>query len=213
MKQGGSGTATILPESNIGPTLSVVELPQYREEVDSKLDQAREHLLALRRQQEELERQKGELEELRRKQEEYSRGRAEITDNLARGLLVLERQQNESQRLAELSGTTIAAFRDYAEQIQQINDGDWNSGNVRSELSRALGVLEAARLEYNRARTKLDCLNPAAGQDNEAHPSGTTRKPVSKSEIIRYACLGAAASAPLILAGTIWLIALLTVKH
>jgi DNA repair exonuclease SbcCD ATPase subunit len=213
MKQGGSGAATILPESNIGPTLSVVELPQHREEVDSKLDQAREHLLTLRRQQEELERQKSELEELRRKQEEYSRGRAEITDNLARGLLALERQQIESQRLAELSGKTIAAFRDYAEQIQQINDADWNSGNVRSELSRALGVLEGARLEYNRARSKLDCLNPAAGQDSEAHPAGTTSKAVSKDEILRYACLGAAASAPLILAGTIWLIALLTVKH
>ena len=213
MKQGGGGAATIMPESNIGPTLSVVELPQHREEVDSKLDQAREHLLTLRRQQEELERQKSELEELRRKQEEYSRGRAEITDNLARGLLALERQQIESQRLVERSGTAIAAFRDYAEQIQQINDGDWNSGNVRAELGRALGVIEAARLEYNRARTKLDCLNPSAGQDNAILPAGTTRKPVSKNEIIRYACLGAAASAPLILAGTIWLIALLTVKH
>ncbi len=213
MKQGGSGTATVMPESNIGPTLSVVELPQHREEVDSKLDQAREHLLTLRRQQEELERQKSELEELRRKQEEYSRGRAEITDNLARGLLTLERQQNESQRLAELCGKTIDAFRDYAEQIQQINDGDWNSGNVRAELSHALGVLEGARLEYNRARTKLDCLNPAAGQDQAVLPLGTTRKPFTKDEIIRYASLGAAASAPLILAGTIWLIALLTVKH
>ena len=213
MKQGGSGAATIMPESNIGPTLSVVELPQHREEVDLKLDQAREHLLTLRRQQEELERQKSELEELRRKQEEYSRGRVEITDNLVRGLLALERQQIESQRLAELSSKTIDAFRDYAEQIQQINDGDWNSGNVRAELSRALGVIEAARLEYNRARTKLDCLNPAAGQDNTVPPASATRKPVGKDEIVRYACLGAAASAPLILAGTIWLIALLTVKH
>jgi len=213
MKQGGGGAATILPESNIGPTLSVVELPQHREEVDSKLDQAREHLLTLRRQQEELERQKSELEELRRKQEEYSRGRAEISDNLTRGLLALEHQQIESQRLAELSGKTIDAFRDYAEQIQQINDGDWNSGNVRAELSRALGVIEGARLEYNRARTKLDCLNPAAGQDNGTQPVGTARKLVSKDEILRYACLGAAASAPLILAGTIWLIALLAVKH
>jgi len=213
MKQGGSGVATIMPESNIGPTLSVVEMPQHREEVDSKLDLAREHLITLRRQQEELERQKSELEELRRKQEEYSRGRAEITDNLARGLLALERQQIESQRLAEISGKTIDAFRDCAEQIQQINDGDWNSGNVRAELSRALGVIEGARLEYNRARTKLDCLNPSTGQDVGVLPTGTTRKPVSKDEIIRYACLGAAASAPLILAGTIWLMALLAVKH
>jgi hypothetical protein len=80
-------------------------------------------------------------------------------------------------------------------------------------VGRALGVLEGARLEYNRARTKLDCLNPSAGQDNAILPAGKSRKPVSKDEIIRYACLGAAASAPLILAGTIWLIALLIVKH
>ena len=213
MKQGGGGTATIMPESNIGPSLSVVELPQHREEVDSKLDQTREHLIALRRQQEELERQKSELEELRRKQEEYSRGRAEIADNLARGLLALERQQIESQRLAEVCGATIDTFHGYTDQIQRINDGEWNSGNVRAELSRALGIVEAARLEYNRARTKLDCLNPSAGQDDAPLAAGTAKKLISKDEIIRYACIGAAASAPLILAGTIWLIALLTVKH
>src|SRR5260221_8242005 len=126
MKQGGSGAATIImPESNIGPTLSVVELPQHREEVDLKLDQAREHLLTLRRQQEELERQKNELEDLRRKQEEYSRGRTEITDKLTRGLVGLERQQVESQRLAESCGAAIDTFREYSEQIQQINDEEW----------------------------------------------------------------------------------------
>jgi hypothetical protein len=169
-------------------------------------------LIALRRQQEELERQKSELEDLRRKQEEYSRGRAEITDNLTRGLLALERQQIESQRLAEMCSATTDTFHGYADQIQQINDGDWNSGNVRAELSRALGIVEAARLEYNRARTKLDCLNPSAGQDHAAL-AGAAKKPITKDEIIRYACIGAAASAPLIIAGTIWLVALLTVKH
>ena len=112
-----------------------------------------------------------------------------------------------------MCGATIDTFHGYTDQIQQINDGDWNSGNVRAELSRALGIVEAARLEYNRARAKLDCLNPSAGQDDLTLAAGTTKKLISKDEIIRYACIGAAASAPLILAGTIWLIALLTVKH
>jgi len=146
MKHGGGSSATVVPDSTAGPVLSVVELPQHREEVDSKLDLAREHLLTLRRQQEELERQKNELEELRRKQEDYSRGRADITDKLTRGLVALERQQVESQRLAELCGATIDAFRNYAEQIQQINDNEWSSANVRAELSKSLGVLEGARL-------------------------------------------------------------------
>jgi len=213
MKHGGGSTATIVPASNGGPTLSVVELPQHREEVDSKLELAREHLLTLRHQQEELERQKNELEDLRRKQDEYSRGRVEITDKLARGLLVLERQQTESQRLVELCATTIDAFRDYTDQLQRINDEQWDSANVRAELSQALGVIENARLEYNRAHTKLDCLNPAIGQSELLQQERAEKKLPAWDEIVRYACIGAAVSAPLILAGTIWLIALLATKH
>ena len=213
MKHGGSSSATVVPETTVGPTLSVVELPPHREEVDSKLELAREHLLALRRQQEELERQKGELEELRRRQEEYTRGRAEIADKLTRGLVALERQQTESQRLVELCGSTIDAFRDYSEQIQQIHDDEWNSGNVRNELSHALGIIESARLEFNRAYAKLDCLNPKTNPVDLAPADEKKTKTPGVDEIIRYACLGAAASAPLIVAGTIWLIALLAVKH
>jgi chromosome segregation ATPase len=202
-----------MPESKNGPTLTVVELPPHREEVDSKLEQARDHLLALRRQQEELERQKAELEELRRRQEEYSRGRAEITDKLARGLVALERQQIESQRLTELCESTSIAFREYTGQIEQINDEDWNSANVREELSKALATIESARLEYNRARARLDCLNPAAGQPVADLATDQKTKLPAWDELVRYACIGAAASVPLIVAGTIWLIILMTAKH
>jgi chromosome segregation ATPase len=202
-----------MPESKNGPTLSIVELPPHREEVDSKLEQARDHLLALRRQQEELERQKNELEELRRRQEEYSRGRAEITDKFARGLIALERQQVESQRLAELCESTIIAFREYSEQIEQINDEEWKSANVREELSRALATLESARLEYNRAQARLDCLNPADGQPVAELATDQKKKLPAWDELVRYACIGAAASVPLIVAGTIWLIILMAAKH
>ena len=211
MKHGGGSSATIVPES--GPSLSVVELPPHREEVDSKLELAREHLLTLHRQQEELERQKNELEDLRRQQEEYSRGRAEITDKLARGLITVERQQAESQRLVELCTATIDAFHDYTDQIQRINDGEWDSANIRAELSNALGILENARLEYNRAHAKLDCLNPALNKPDTGLPERGTAKLPGWDDLVRHACLGAAASAPLILAGTIWLIALLAAKH
>jgi hypothetical protein len=212
MKQGGSNTATIPPESGNGIGLSVVDTPPHKEEVDWKLEQARERLLTLRRQQDELERQKSDLEELRRKQEEYARGKNEMIDNLTRGLVTLEQEQIKSQRLAELSGNTHEAFRDYLEQLKALNDEEWSSGTVRGELSKALGLIENSRLEYNRARTKLDCLNPAAGQ-----PQATAdlEEPESTDwrEIVRWMRLGAAASAPLILAGTIWVVLLLTIKH
>ena len=213
MKRGEGSAATIMAESKNGATLSVVELPPHREEVDSKLEQARDHLLVLRRQQEELERQKSELEELRRRQEEYSRGRAEISDKLTRGLIALDRQLSESQRLAEQCESTMAAFREYSKQIGQINDEDWKSDNVREELSKALATIESARLEYNRACAKLDCLNPAAGQSVADLPTDRKKRLPGRDEIVRYVCLGAAASAPLIVAGTIWLIILMTAKH
>ncbi len=212
MKQGGSNTATIVPESAHGLGLSVVEPPPHKEELEWKLEQAREQLLTLRRQQDDLERQKSDIEELRRKQEEYVRGKTEMIDHLSRGLVTLEREQIQSQRLAEVCTTTRDAFQEYLDQLQAINDQDWAASELRAELSAALGVIENSRLEFNRARTKLDCLNPAAGQQPDITTAEQT-KTFDWNEMVRYAMIGAAASAPLIVAGTIWLIILLAVKH
>jgi hypothetical protein len=62
-------------------------------------------------------------------------------------------------------------------------------------------------LEYNRAYSKLDCLNPAKVRAELAgEEAGDT------SEWLRYVKLGAAASLPLIIAGTIWLLIFLVAK-
>lgn len=216
MKERGNSTATILPESGEPATLALLDEPTTeataQEEVESRLDTAREQLLALQRQREQLEREKGELEELRRRQDEYTRGRAEMIDSLTRGLATLEREQIEAQRLAELSGKTHTAFLDYLDQLQAINDETWTSETVRAELSRALGIIENSRLEYNRARTKLDCLNPGAGQPAPITEPAAKSDTINWNELLRYVCIGGAASAPLILAGTVWLIVALVAR-
>ena len=79
--------------------------------------------------------------------------------------------------------------------------------------TRLHGEIRFQPLEYNRARTKLDCLNLASGQPQTISPEPGATKLPGWDDLVRYACLGAAASAPLILAGTIWLIALLSAKH
>lgn len=199
MKQGGSSAVL---------SVAVLDAPVHKEEVDTKLDAARDQLTALRRQQEELEQQKADLEELRRKQDEYTRGKAEMIENIARALVALEHEQLRSERSAEQCEQTTVALKDYLDQLHAIHDDNWSSVTIRTELSRALGVIENSRLEFNRARTKLDCLNPSAGQ------AALTAAPAApENELIRYAKLGAAASAPLIVAGTIWIILLLTFKN
>jgi hypothetical protein len=211
MNDGGSSTVTTLPETGKGTAVSATDISTPKEELEAKLQQAREQLIGLRRQQDELERQKGELEELRRKQDEYARGKVEMIDSLTRGLTLIEREQIKAQRVTEVCRETQTAFREYLDQIHALNEENWSSANVRSELSRALGIIENSRLEYNRARTRLDCFNPETEQP--ATDVAPDAQAVDWQEILRYARLGAAASAPLIIAGTIWVLLLLVFKH
>ncbi len=211
MKESGS-TATVVPENEIGLGFAETESHPPVEQLGSQLDQAREHLLSLRRQQEELERQKGELEDLRRRQDEYSRGRAELLDKLNRGRVTVEREQIQAQRLAELCDKTNVAFVDYLDQIESINDDDWTAENLRSELSRALGIIENARLEYNRARTKLDCLSPSANQPDAAATTAVEETVDEWQGMVRDAKRGAAFTAPLIVFVSLWSIVWLLLR-
>jgi len=210
--KGRGSSAVILdePAGNNGGGVAILDAPEHEVEVTTKLDAMREQLQKLRQQQDELERQKGDLEDLRRKQDEYARGKAEMIDSLTRALVTLEREELQAQRRAELCENTSTAFKDYLERLQAIHDTDWSSATVRIELSRALGLIEDSRLEFNRARTKLECLDPAASQPAEPVPAPAE---INWLEIGRYCRLGAAASAPLIVAGTIWVILLLVFKH
>jgi len=211
MKEGESSLATALPASDNVAGLSVVETPTQKEELELKLHQAREQLAVLRRQQEELERQKGDLEDLRRKQDEYARGRAEMIERLTRGLVLLEHEQLQAQRSVEQCIATRQSFRDYLEQLQSIRDDQWTSATVRPELSKALGLIENARAEHNNARARLDCLDPSSADGSGA--VAVSPEAAARTEFRRYIRLGLAASLPIIIVGTIWLIIFLAAKH
>ena len=201
-----SAAATIVPTASPVSRLTVVGEPSAQEELDGKLRQARDQLNLLQRQQEDLERQKSDLEDLRRKQDEYTRGRNEMIERLTHGLVLLEREQLDAQRRAELCGSTRQAFQEQLEQLHGLKDETWTSATLRSELTKALGTIENARHEYNRAYSKLDCLNP----ENAAIVAGPDAG--DAGEMLRYIKLGAAASLPLIVAGTLWLLIFLLAK-
>src|ERR1700745_3047019 len=85
------------------------------EHLDSQMQKAQEQLLQLKRQQEQLEKQKRELEELSRRQEELEHGRAEMTDKLARALVVLEREAYGAQNRLEQVRTARGGFSQHLE--------------------------------------------------------------------------------------------------
>src|SRR3989440_2814961 len=111
----------------------------------SQVQKAQEQLLQLRRQQEQIEKQKRELEELSRRQEELERGRTDMTDKLARSLVVLEREAYDSQNRLEQLRAMRESFAQHLQLIEAIDPKSWNPADLHKELSRALSAVDDAR--------------------------------------------------------------------
>ncbi|MEI7535250.1 MAG: hypothetical protein WCK57_12860 [Verrucomicrobiae bacterium] len=147
-----------------------------REDVDRRVVDAQQKLVALKRAQEELERERAGLEELRRRQSEFQTGRQEIVQQLTRGLGLLEEAEFVARRDAEQMVKTVGDFRAALTKVQAIHDEVWTKENFQIELTRALTTIENARMEWNSARLKLPVL---AGENKPAAAVGQNPTAVS----------------------------------
>jgi len=158
-----------MPEK-IRPMEQMLELSEETitpEHLDSQVQKAQDQLLQLKRQQEQIEKQKRELEELSRRQEELDRGRAEMSDKLARSLVVLEREAYDTQKKLEQLRVTRESFGQHLELIEAIDPKSWNPADLHKELSRALSTVEDARTEFSQQRSRLQ-----AADDNSNDVAG-----------------------------------------
>jgi hypothetical protein len=130
-----------------------------REEVDSKVAAVHNRLAELKREKDEIERERATLEETRRRQIEFQTGRAEMLQNLTRGLGLLEEAEFSARRDAEQMAKTLEAFRDALTKIEVLNENNWSKDNFSIELTRGLTTLENARMEWNAARLKFARLS------------------------------------------------------
>jgi hypothetical protein len=172
-----------------------------REEVDSRVSEAQQKLVELKRAQEELERERAALEEVRRRQTEFQTGRQEMIQNLTRGLGLLEEAEFAARRDAEQMAKCISEMRDALAKIQAINEEAWSKDNFNVELTRALTTLENARLEWNGARLKFTLLSgpAAATPGNGAPPNGGAEPLFAPKSFLELCRLGLALTWPLAL--------------
>jgi hypothetical protein len=171
-----------------------------REEVDRKVVEAQQKLAELKRAQEDLERERASLEELRRRQLEFQTGRQEMIRNLTRGLGLLEEAEFNARRDADQMVRTVADFRGAMEKIQAIHDEIWTKENFQIELTRALTVIENARMEWNSARLKLPVLAGEAAHKTEAEAApAPTVSPFAGMEFGQLCRFGLAMTWPLLL--------------
>jgi hypothetical protein len=175
-----------------------------REETDRRVVEAQQKLVELKRAQEELERERAGLEELRRRQTEFVTGRQEIVQQLTRGLGLLEEAEFAARRDAEQMARTLADFREALAKVQAIHDESWTRENFQMELTRALTLVENARMEWNSARLKIPVLagesRPSAAQEK---PSAATAGGASMTgvSLADWCKIGLAFTWPLLLLG------------
>src|SRR5213592_3127992 len=141
--------------------------PPTREELDSRVTETQQRLIELKRAQEELERERAALEEARRRRSEFQTGREEMLQSLTRGVGFLEEAEFNARRDAEQLAKTLGELRQALTKVQGIHEETWTQENYNVELTRALTVIDNARMEWNAARLKWALLNGPPPQEQE----------------------------------------------
>jgi hypothetical protein len=116
----------------------------------------------LKRIQEGLERERAGLEETRRRQMEFQTGRQEAVQNLTRGIGLLEEAEFAARCDAEQMAKSLTGIREALAKVEATNEASWTKENFPTELTRALTIIENARMEWNSARLKFPVLSGVA---------------------------------------------------
>jgi hypothetical protein len=181
-----------------------------REAVESKLTDLQAKLAELKREQGEMERERAAFEETRRRQVEFTTGREEMIREVSRGVQLLEQEEFNLRRDAEQMAKSLKELRDGLSRLQAIQPEMWMKENLSAELSRAMGVVDHARMEWNTARLKFAVLSrkpdEVAPEAAAATEAGLKRP---RGQFLELAITGLAYTWPIALTGLCIFLALL----
>ena len=180
------------------------------EHLDSQVQKAQEQLLSLKRQQDVIERQKRELEELSRRQEQLQAGRAEMIDKLTRALVIVEREEFETQRRAQMLSGIKESFTLHLQYFESLDLKGVEGQDLSKELTRALSALDDAKAEYSRTIPRI--ASPESDGTEIASELGHSNygaEPAGR-DFNYWLKAGLAFTLPLVIVGLLLFIALLT---
>lgn len=139
--------------------------PAPLEDMDHKVKVAQEQLLALRLQQEEVEKQKQYLEALRQKQERFVAGKRDLAEKLTRSVSGLDRELYDAQKLVEELSLTKDTFNRHLDVLRALQPEKWQRHQVDDELDRALTAVEDAEDDFAKGTRRV-----AAARATESAP-------------------------------------------
>ena len=195
----------------VKPDEPFLDLPEdddlSTEQLDAQVQRAQDQLLALKRQQDLIEKQKRELEELSRRQDQLNQGKTEIVEKLTRAAVVLERELYDAQKRVETLREIQESFSQHYNILESINPKAWEGADLNKELNKALSAVDDARAEFSKAFPKIQIDAPAEvyqGEDDAAHSAeGGTH------EFVYWLKSGFAFTLPIFILGLLGLVAFL----
>ena len=82
-----------------------------------------------------------------------------MEQNLTRGVGLLEEAEFGARRDAEQMAKALLDLREALLKVENIHEEGWTKENLNVELTRALTIIENARMEWNSARLKFPLLS------------------------------------------------------
>ena len=141
-----------------------------------ELKEANYEMIKLRQREADIQKQITNLEETERRQAEYHANREEMEKALTRGITILNEETIQAKRNAKQLEDTLQTFSEMLDKIKHLNHEAWTEKEYSSELTKALSLLENARMEWNSARIKISSLD---GTKTTATSQNSNELPIS----------------------------------
>jgi len=142
-----------------------------REQLEAKVGSTQQRLMALKQEQERLEKERVALEDLRRRRSEFSKGREEMVQNLTKGITLLEEEEADARRMIEALNQSLEEFRDHLDKVQALSEESWKEDDLNRELTRALITIDNARKEWISAVPKFPVLDSKSETPKKTAPA------------------------------------------
>lgn len=128
------------------------------EDVEKKMEEARDRLDLLRSEQEKVQQEERKLERLRVRQEEFLDGSKRIHEQLQRAGAKLDRDLLDKERQIEAIRTAKDTISRHLDSIRGLAPERWHDDSLEEELDNALIILEDAELDFERCSSHLSSI-------------------------------------------------------
>ena len=145
-------------------------MDRQKRELSGQAATAASEIERLHMKQIELEKERSTLEDLSRRQAEYEDGKREMIETLDRSIVLLEKEEVQAARMAELLSVTRSRFSDALAELKDIDEESWADGKFQLELNRAMVLVEDARTVYKKGMARVDASSWHKGAAGKGLP-------------------------------------------